>query len=134
MEFPTNSIPRSSNAEAGLALICTCLPAFVAQFRHLESAVRYGSSARSRNPITAESNNKGEFAGSLAFGTSRTECGTDSALWSDEVELVGNAQGTSAQGSDDGGSHRGIMRKTEVTHVVTYAIEEEEDKKSCRSK
>jgi hypothetical protein len=124
------TIRSHSNAEAGLALICTCLPAFVAQFRHLESAVRYGSS-RSRNEITSEGN-KAEFQRSFAFGTSRTDCGTDSALWSDEVELVSNAQGRSANGGDDG-SHKGILRKTEVTHVVTYAIEEKDENKSSRA-
>jgi hypothetical protein len=46
-KIPVNNIPLTtslSNAEAGLALICTCLPAFVAQFRHVETRIRYGSS------------------------------------------------------------------------------------------
>jgi hypothetical protein len=49
------------------------------------------------------------------------------------MELVSNAQGRSAHGSD-AGSHKGILRKTEVTHVVTYAIEEEEGEKKNSSR
>jgi len=33
-----------SNAEAGLALICTCLPAFVGEFRHFKGRVRHAIS------------------------------------------------------------------------------------------
>jgi hypothetical protein len=123
-----------SNAEAGLALICTCLPAFVAQFRHLESAVRYGSSRRSQktdlNDFTGEGD-KADFTSSLTFGTSRSKGPTNGgASWSDEVQLVTNAQGRSTHDGDgdevEESPHKGIMRKTEVTHVVTYAVEEED--------
>lgn len=58
------------------------------------------------------------------------------APWSDEVELVSNAQGRSThdvEGDEvEDSSHRGIMRKTEVTHVVTYAIREEEEEEEVK--
>jgi len=95
--------------------------------------VRYGSS-RSRTETNAQGN-KADFQRSFAFGGSRVECEceTSDTPWSDEVELVSNAQGRSAHGSEDG-SHKGILRKTEVTHVVTYAIEEEGvEEKSSRA-
>jgi hypothetical protein len=135
------SFSSASNAEAGLALICTCLPAFVAQFRILGSAVRsshhYGSStSKSRktaglNETTADGDaGQSDFSRAFNFSLSRTRVGqsqptSGNAPWNDEVELVSNAQGRrsmhdeSEEAAEE--SHSGIMRKTEVTHVVTYA-------------
>jgi hypothetical protein len=118
--------------------------------------VRYGSSSRSRKtnlnnetPTGSGDAGKADYTSSFTFGTSRTKGHfpmVNGAPWSDEVELVSNAQGRSAhdvEGDEvEESSHRGIMRKTEVTHVVTYAIreeeeeekeEEEEEKKSSRA-
>lgn len=113
-----------SNAEAGLALICTCLPAFVGQFRQLESRIRYGS-ARSRNAeineITSDGD-KSEFPRAFVRGTSKARCQSNAAQSPDEVELVAHAQGTSTQEGDIQ-QHNGILRQVEVTHKISYTTE-----------
>lgn len=63
--------------------------------------------------------------------SSRTKGPIDGgSSWNDEVQLVTNAQGRSTHESDgdevEESPHKGIMRKTEVTHVVTYAVGEED--------
>ena len=63
--------------------------------------------------------------------SSRTKGPIDGgSSWNDEVQLVTNAQGRSTHENDgdeiEESLHKGIMRKTEVTHVVTYAVGEED--------
>jgi len=124
---------------------------------------RYGSSATgsrggrkttgfNKTTVTAEGDSsggggKGDFSRSFNFGLgSRAAKGSQSqtdsrAPWNDEVELVSNAQGRSTHGSETDAEEeelhaKGIMRRTEVTHVVTYAVrkeEEEEDRSSRKS-
>jgi len=108
--------------------------------------VRYGSSSRSRKTnlnneaATRGGDDKTDFTHSFTFGASRTKghfTMANGAPWSDEVELVSNAQGRSTHDvvndEIEESSHKGIMRKTELTHVVTYAMEEEEKKSSRAS-
>lgn len=112
-----------SNAEAGLALICTCLPAFVGEFRHFKGRVRHAISTvlnTSSDNVMAEGE-KTKPLRSFTFSTSSTRYEANDIPCNDEVELVINAQGGSID-EDDEPSHGGIMRKTEVTHVVTYAV------------
>lgn len=113
-----------SNAEAGIALICTCLPAAVGQFKFLRDRVGYGSS---RGTKTREATSS---AGDLNLTSTRrgdngkkkkTMAGTVTSL--DEVELVTHAQGGSTHDRDGMDAH-GIVRKVEVTHAVTYASDD----------
>lgn len=96
-----------SNAEAGLTLICTCLPVFVGQSRHLESRVCYGS-FKSRNAEINEISSNGDrfeipralIRGALIRGTSRARGQTNAADLPDEIELVTHAQRPSMQEGD----------------------------------
>lgn len=112
-----------SNAEAGLALICTCLPAFIGEFRHFKGRVRHAISTvlnTSSDNVVADGEKTIPLR-SFTFGMSRTRYEANDIQWNNEVELVINAQGGSID-KDDEPSHGGIMRKTEVTHVVTHAV------------
>jgi hypothetical protein len=99
-----------------------CLPAFVAQFRHVETRIRYGSSGSCRivlNESRTAEGDEAEFPRTFTSGTSRPKWQTNNgAPWNGEVELVSNSQGRSTCEVDKE-SQNGIMRKTEVTHIVT---------------
>ncbi|CAG5137557.1 uncharacterized protein ALTATR162_LOCUS148 [Alternaria atra] len=113
-------IVLSGNAEAGIALSCTCLPVLVAQFNILKTGVGYGSSR-----ATGLSNNTSGTHKLSAFNLSRLSIGkennkVDLEDSSDEAELVSHAQGGFSLERDIAQSG-GIMRTVEVTHTVTYA-------------
>lgn len=133
---------RRSNAEAGLALICTCLPAFVGQFKFLRSRVRYGSS-RTTTELhdTASGSGKLGTSKSAHHGTGRKRYQNDCSASLDEIELVPHAerQGlTHAQGNAtpdrDTEQVSGIVRKLEVTHAVSYAIDDTDRSSKAESR
>lgn len=111
---------------------------------------RYGSSGGSKSHKTtggfnettgtATEGDRADFSRSFNFGLSRTKGQNQthtSAPWNDEVELVSHAQGRSTHGSEfdeTEESHKGIMRKTEVTHVVTYTVDEEDKSSQAGSR
>ena len=121
---------RVRNAEAGIALICTCLPAFVAQFNIMRDRVGYGSS-RSRG----NTDNPGESSGGARLSTFRhSNLGTmkskkhhDPETWSDEAELVTQVRSSMDPESNKAG---GIVRRVEVTHTVTYADGSDDGRRS----
>jgi hypothetical protein len=120
---------KDRNAEAGIALICTCLPAFVAQFNILRDRVGYGSS-RSRG-----TDNPGESSGSPRLssfrhsnlGTMKSKKHHDPETWSDEAELVTQVRSSMDHESNKTG---GIVRRVDVTHTVTYAGDLDDERRS----
>jgi hypothetical protein len=86
-----------SNAEAGIALICTCLPAAVGQFKFLRDRLGHSSAQRTSELLDNQfSTTKSAAVSSAAhrntvrkFYQSRPEASFD------EMELVANAQGNS---------------------------------------
>ncbi|KAF2996878.1 hypothetical protein E8E13_004973 [Curvularia kusanoi] len=121
-------VVMSGNAEAGIALICTCLPAFVAQFNILRDRVGYGSSR--------ESNNRGDTSGAARLstfnsghmGTAKSKPHGDPETWSDEAELV--TQVRASMESEPSKSRGGIVRRVEVTHTVTYGGDSDDGRRS----
>lgn len=111
-----------SNAEAGIALICTCLPAFVAQFNILRDRVGYGSSG-----ATDGGGYKLSALRSAHLGTTKSRKNGRLETWSDEAELVTQIKSSlERQPVQPGG---GIVRKVEVSHIITYAGNESDDGK-----
>jgi hypothetical protein len=115
-----------SNAEAGIALICNCLPATVGQFRYLRDHTGC-SSARHR---TLELRGINPFSTGGSAATSSGAAATRNSLKMffpstqpqtalDEVELVANAQGN-AMSEWESVEFSGIMRKVEVSHAVSF--------------
>ncbi|KAF9734176.1 hypothetical protein PMIN01_08519 [Paraphaeosphaeria minitans] len=110
----------SGNAEAGIALICTCLPALVVQFNMLKTRAGYGSS-RTRTTGLGDNTSgahKLSTLNSSRYGPGQDKYNVDLEASSDEAGLVSHAQGSSSQ--EDAAQFSGIMRKVEVTHTVTY--------------
>lgn len=107
-----------------------------------ETTVTVDGGGDNNNNNNTSTGKGGDFSRSFNFGlTSKTRGpgrNDGSAPWNDEVELVSNAQGRSTHESeaDEEELPKGIMRKTEVTHVVTYAVREgeaEEDRYSGKA-
>jgi hypothetical protein len=120
---------RDRNAEAGIALICTCLPAFVAQFNILRDRVGYGSS-RSRGTDNAGESSGGPRLSSFRhsnLGTMKSKKHHDPETWSDEAELVTQVRSSMERESNKSG---GIVRRVEVTHTVTYAGDSDDGRRS----
>ncbi|UPX10214.1 uncharacterized protein EKO05_0000884 [Ascochyta rabiei] len=119
-------IVMSGNAEAGIALICTCLPAFVAQFNILKDRVGYGSSRGTDARYEASGPHKLSTFRSGHLGTGKSKRSGGFETWSDEAELVtqvkSSLEGEPAQSG-------GIVRRVEVTHTVTYAASNSDDGK-----
>ncbi|XPS78496.1 hypothetical protein M3J09_010507 [Ascochyta lentis] len=111
-------VVMSGNAEAGIALICTCLPAFVAQFNLLRYRVGYGSSRGTDAHYEASGAHKlSTFkSGHLATGKAKKHGGLET--WSDEAELVTQVKSSLEREPAQAG---GIVRRVEVTHTVSYA-------------
>lgn len=124
-------VVMSGNAEAGIALICTCLPAFVAQFNILRDRVGYGSSRGTDGHYEASGANRLSTFRSAHLGTGKSRKHDGLHTWSDEAELVtqvkSSLEGESPQPS---GGIGGIVRRVEVTHTVTYASDSDDGRKS----
>ncbi|KAJ4376927.1 hypothetical protein N0V86_006365 [Didymella sp. IMI 355093] len=120
-------VVMSGNAEAGIALICTCLPAFVAQFNILRDSVGYGSSKGTGDRYEASGTQRLSTFKSAHLGTAKSKKSDGLETWSDEAELVTRIK-SSLEGEpvQQGG---GIVRRVEVSHTVTYAASESEDGK-----
>lgn len=119
--FHDSQLTDCSNAEAGIALICTCLPAAVGQFKWLRDRVGYSSAQR-----TTSLRDNHFSAGQSAVASSAAPRNTVKKFYQsrpeasfDEVELVANAQGN-ARSERDVVRFSGIMRKVEVRHAVSY--------------
>lgn len=119
-----------SNAEAGIALICTCLPAAVGQFKFLRDRLGYSSAhhtteLRDNTFSTANTtlvSSTAHRSTAKKFYLSRQEASLD------EMELVTNAQSTSPSERDVARfSGNGIMRKVEVCHAVSYTGKDSDD-------
>lgn len=126
-------LTMDSNAEAGIALICTCLPAFVAQFNLLRDRAGYGSSRGTEGACDVSGAQRlSTFkSGHLNTGKSKKHDGLQT--WSDEAELVTQVKSSLERDSPPSTSGvDGIVRTVEVTHTVTYASDSEE-KASRRS-
>ena len=119
---------RGSNAEAGIALICTCLPAFVAQFNILRDRVGYGSSRGTDARYEASGAHKLSTFKSAHLGTGKPKKNGGLETWSDEAELVTQVKSSLEREPAQPGS--GIVRRVEVTHTVTYASDSDDGKKS----
>ncbi|KAJ4320286.1 hypothetical protein N0V94_003463 [Neodidymelliopsis sp. IMI 364377] len=117
----------SGNAEAGIALICTCLPAFVAQFNLLRDRVGYGSSRGTDARHEASGTHKLSTFKSAHLGTGKGKKHGGLETWSDEAELVTQVKSSLERQPAQAG---GIVRSVEVTHTVTYASDSEDGKKS----
>jgi hypothetical protein len=133
---------NDSNAEAGIALICTCLPAFVAQcesdtgtysINNVNSYVvnilkeRAGySSNRGTNGLSGTHKLSALKSGHL--GTGRTKKYGEFETWSDEAELVTQVKSSMER---EPAQPDGITRRVEVTHTVTYARDSGEGAKSA---
>lgn len=121
-------LTANSNAEAGIAFICCCLPAAVGQFKFFRDRA-YGSSRSAERRETASiGSNLKSFASRHGFGRNKDNNTTQTAT--DEVELVTHAQGNSVSVSGekgDGTCDSGIMRKVEVTHAVSYTGDGDSD-------
>ncbi|KAF3051831.1 hypothetical protein E8E11_006946 [Didymella keratinophila] len=118
-------VVMSGNAEAGIALICTCLPAFVAQFNILRDRVGYGSSRGTDDRYGASGGHKlSTFrSGNLATAKSKKNGGLET--WSDEAELVTQIKSSLEREPVQSGG--GITRRVEVSHTVTYAASDLSD-------
>jgi hypothetical protein len=116
---------NDSNAEAGIALICTCLPAFVAQFNLLKERAGY-SSNRGTNGLSGTHKLSALKSGHL--GTGKAKKHGEFETWSDEAELVTQVKSSLER---EPAQPCGITRRVEVTHTVTYARDSEEDVKSA---
>jgi hypothetical protein len=120
---PSRSLLLSdhSNAEAGIALICTCLPAAVGQFKFLRDRLGYSSAQLTNELLDNQfSTTNSAVASSAAhrnavrkYYHSRPEASFD------EMELVANAQGNSTSDQDTV-RFSGIMRKVEVRSAASY--------------
>ncbi|OSS52392.1 hypothetical protein B5807_02756 [Epicoccum nigrum] len=122
-------VVMSGNAEAGIALICTCLPAFVAQFNILRDRVGYGSS-RSRGTDNAGESSGGPRLSTFRhsnLGTMKSKKHHDPETWSDEAELVTQVRSSMERESNKTG---GIVRRVEVTHTVSYAGDSDDGRRS----
>jgi hypothetical protein len=125
----TRSITKlmsDSNAEAGIALICTCLPAFVAQFNILRDRVGYGSSRGADVRYEASDTHKLSTFKSVHMGTGKAKKHGGLQTWSDEAELVTQVKSSLEREPTQPG---GIVRRVEVTHMVTYASDSDDGKK-----
>lgn len=117
----STKLTRFSNAEAGIALICTCLPAFVAQFNILRDRVGYGSSRGTDGRYEASGVQRLSTFKSAHLGTGKSRRHDDLQTWSDEAELVTQVKSSLEQDSKRPTSGVGIVRRVEVTHTVTYS-------------
>lgn len=117
-----------SNAEAGIALICTCLPAFVAQFNLLRDRVGYGSSRGTDARCDVSGNPKLSTFKSSHIGKTKPKSHNDLETWSDEAELVTQVRSSVERG--DTRPDTGIVRRVEVTRTVAYADDSDDGKKS----
>ena len=120
-------LTRNSNAEAGIALICTCLPAFVAQFNILRDRVGYGSSRETGDLYVTSGAHKLSDFKSAHLGTGKAKKHGGLETWSDEAEHV--TQIKSSMEREPAQSGGGIVRRVEVTHTVTYAASDSDDGK-----
>lgn len=119
-----------SNAEAGIALICTCLPAFVAQFNILRDRVGYGSSRGTDGRYEASGAQRLSAFKSAHLGTGKSRKHGGLQTWSDEAELVTQVKSSLERDSPRSPSGVGIVRRVEVTHTVTYASDSDDGHKS----
>ncbi|KAJ8117018.1 hypothetical protein OPT61_g1701 [Boeremia exigua] len=120
-------VVMSGNAEAGIALICTCLPAFVAQFNILRDRVGYGSS-RGTDRYDASGAQRLSAFKSAHMGTGKSRKHDGLQTWSDEAELVTQVKSSLEREPVQPGS--GIVRRVEVTHTITYASDSDDGRKS----
>ncbi|KAK7178364.1 hypothetical protein PSPO01_15586 [Paraphaeosphaeria sporulosa] len=109
----------TGNAEAGIALICTCLPAVVSQFEVLRTRVGYGSSKSKTTDYHHDASSGHQLSKLGSTRGDRNKHAVD-IEGSDEDELVMHAQG---KGQQDQATAQlgGILRKVEVSHVISYA-------------
>ncbi|KAH6629619.1 hypothetical protein C7974DRAFT_190073 [Boeremia exigua] len=117
-------VVMSGNAEAGIALICTCLPAFVAQFNIMRDRVGYGSSRETEGRGDTSGAQKLSTFKSAHLGTGKPKKHGGREVFSDEVELV--TQVKSSLETDSAGLGSGIRRKVEVTHTFTYTSDSDD--------
>ncbi|KAF2831397.1 hypothetical protein CC86DRAFT_314724 [Ophiobolus disseminans] len=112
-------VVMSGNAEAGIGLICTCLPAFVAQFNILRDRVSHGSSRDGNGRYGASDTHKLSSLRPTHLGTGKPKKQGGSDVWSDEAQLV--TQVKSSLEREPVQPNGGIVRKVEVVHTVTHA-------------
>lgn len=125
-----NSNRKASNAEAGIGLICTCLPATAALINKAKARTGYGSSTRAYGNHMSGAHKLSNLSSSHATKDRQYK---NLEAGSDEAGLVSHAQGQSGSTYDPmhGG---GIMRKVEVmTHISYMNSEEDEDQKTSGS-
>lgn len=118
----------NSNAEAGIAFICCCLPAAVGQFKFFRDRAYGSSRSADRQETASTGSNLKSFASRHGFGRSKNTSTTQTAT--DEVELVAHAQGNSVSVSGEKGNGTydgGIMRKVDVTHAVSFTGDGDSD-------
>lgn len=110
-------------------MICTCLPAFVAQFNILRDRVGYGSSRGTDDRYAASGSaaHKLSTFKSAHLGTAKANKPAGIETWSDEAELVTHVK--SSMEGEPAQSGGGIVRRVEVTHTVTYAASDSDDGK-----
>lgn len=118
-----------SNAEAGIALICTCLPAFVARFNILRDRVGYGSSRGTDARYEASATHKLSTFKSVHLGNGKAKKNDGLETWSDEAELVTQVKSSMERDSVQQPAC-GIVRRVEVTHTVTYTANSDDGRRS----
>jgi hypothetical protein len=115
-----------SNAEAGIALICTCLPAAVGQFKFLRDRIGYSSAHRTRDNNNFSTGDTAATSSAAAAPRNKMQMfysSTRPQTSFDEMELVANAQGN-ATSERESVRFSGIMRKVEVSHAVSFKSRE----------
>ena len=103
----------TSNAEAGIALICACLPAVAALLHRLRASTGYGSSLRNPSRSYQLSNFSSQRTG-MERGFKNLEAASEST---DEATLVTYTRRQDSPDPDFG--HNRILRKVEVSMVST---------------